>query len=421
MGLNIAEKILARASGAKSVAPGQIVDAHVDVAMFHDLTGPLTVKSFKEMGGVKVWDPGKVVVIFDHLIPADTVRTAGFHKGLREFVREQGIVNFYDVGRGGICHQLTVEKGHARPGELIIGADSHTCTYGAVGAFATGVGATDMAAVLATGNIWLRVPEAVRLRLEGSLGRVVSAKDVILYVIGQLKADGAVYKAVLFTGPMVSRMSVDGRMTICNMAVEMGAKAGIVEPDEVTLQYLEGRTNASLRPVVGDADAQYAEEHVYDLSELEPQVACPHSVDNVEPVSEVGDVMIDQALIGSCTNGRLEDLRAAGLILKGRKVKEGVRVLVIPASQEVYSTALREGLLETFVSAGALVCNPNCGPCLGGHMGLLSEGEVCISSTNRNFLGRMGSTKAFVYLASPATVAASAIKGKITDPRSLER
>jgi len=421
MGLNVAEKILARASGAKTVTPGQIIDAHVDLAMIHDLTGPLTVKSFGEMGGEKVWDQSRILVIFDHLVPADTVRTAGFHKTLRQFVKDQGIASFYDVGRGGVCHQLSVEKGHARPGELIIGADSHTCTYGAVGAFATGVGATDMAAVLVTGRIWLKVPESLRLRLEGNLGRLVSAKDVILHLIGQLGADGAVYNAVVFSGPIMSRMSVDGRMTVCNMAVEMGAKAGIVEPDEVTLRYLEGRTSAPLRPLVGDRDAQYAEEYMYDLSKLEPQVACPHSVENVKPISEVRDVDIDQALIGSCTNGRLEDLKAASHVMEGRKVKEGVRALIIPASQEVYAAALREGLLETFVKAGALVCNPNCGPCLGGHMGLLSDGEVCISSTNRNFIGRMGSTKAFVYLASPATVAASAVAGRITDPRSLAR
>ncbi|MEM2904862.1 MAG: 3-isopropylmalate dehydratase large subunit [Candidatus Bathyarchaeia archaeon] len=420
MGMNVAEKILARASGLRDVAPRQIIEARVDVAMFHDLTGPLTVKSFREMGGDKVWDPNRVVVVFDHLIPADTLRTAGLHKSLRQFVQEQNITHFYDVGRGGVCHQVTVEKGYARPGELIIGADSHTCTYGAVGAFASGVGATDMAAVLVTGRTWLKVPETVRLQLEGRLDPLVSAKDVVLYIIGQLRADGATYKAVLFTGPVISRMSVDGRMTICNMAVEMGAKAGIVEPDEVTLQYLKGRTNAPFTPLLSDPDADYMEEYVYDLLSLEPQVACPHSVENVKPVSEIGDVPIDQALIGSCTNGRLEDLRAAALVMKGRKVKENVRALVIPASQEVYMAALREGLLETFTEAGALVCNANCGPCLGGHMGILADGEVCISSTNRNFVGRMGSTKAYVYLASPATVAASAITGKITDPRLVK-
>ncbi|MEM3047127.1 MAG: 3-isopropylmalate dehydratase large subunit [Candidatus Bathyarchaeia archaeon] len=420
MGMNVAEKILARASGLRDVAPRQIIEARVDVAMFHDLTGPLTVKSFREMGGDKVWDPNRVVVVFDHLIPADTLRTAGLHKSLRQFVQEQNITHFYDVGRGGVCHQVTVEKGYARPGELIIGADSHTCTYGAVGAFASGVGATDMAAVLVTGRTWLKVPETVRLQLEGRLDPLVSAKDVVLYIIGQLRADGATYKAVLFTGPVISRMSVDGRMTICNMAVEMGAKAGIVEPDEVTLQYLKGRTNAPFTPLLSDPDADYTEEYVYDLLSLEPQVACPHSVENVKPVSEIGDVPIDQALIGSCTNGRLEDLRAAALVMKGRKVKENVRALVIPASQEVYMAALREGLLETFTEAGALVCNANCGPCLGGHMGILADGEVCISSTNRNFVGRMGSTKAYVYLASPATVAASAITGKITDPRLVK-
>jgi len=421
MNLNIVEKILARASGQASVKPNDIVEANVDAAMFHDLTGPLTIKAFKEMGGRRVWSSDKVVVIFDHLVPADTARAAGLHKALRDFVKEQCIINFYDVGRGGICHQIMVEKGHAKPGLLIIGADSHTCTYGAVGAFATGVGATDMAAVLITGKIWLRVPEVIHTVLKGRLGSFITPKDVILHVIGRIRCDGAVYKGVTFTGKVAESMSIDGRMTMCNMAVEMGAKTGIVEPDQRTIEYVSARTEDSFTPLGSDVDAQYLDSLEFDLEKLEPQVACPHSVDNVKPISEVGNVEVDQAFIGSCTNGRLEDLRVAAKILEGRRIREGVRTIVIPASQGIYLKAVEEGLIQTFIQSGALVCNPTCGPCLGAHMGLLADGEACVTSSNRNFIGRMGSPNASVYLASPATVAASAITGRITDPRTLMR
>jgi len=418
-GMNLVEKILCRVSGKSRVEPGEFIRAKVDKVMFHDLTGPLTVKAFREIGVSKVWDPDRVVVVFDHLVPANTERASLNQKFIREFVREQGIKAFYDIGRGGICHQVMVEKGHAQPGELIVGADSHTCTYGAVGAFSTGMGATDVAAILATGETWLRVPEVVCMNVEGELDEMVTPKDVILSIIGSVTVSGAVYKAVVFRGSTVESMSVAGRMTMCNMAVEMGAKTGMVEPDEVTRRFFESRGLPYKPGFRSDSDASFEETYDFDFSNLEPQVACPSSVDNVKPVSEVEGVPVDQAYIGSCTNGRLEDLRVAARIVKGRRVKPGVRALVVPASQEVYRAALREGLIDIFIEAGVLVCNPTCGACIGAHMGVLAEGETCIASINRNFVGRMGSTGAKVYLASPATVMASAVEGRITDPRRL--
>jgi homoaconitate hydratase family protein len=417
--MNIVEKILCRASGRDKVEPGEIISAKIDRVMFHDLTGPLTVKAFKEIGVSRVWDPDRVVVIFDHLVPPNTERAALNQKIIREFVREQKIKWFYDIGRGGVCHQVMVEKGHAKPGELIVGADSHTCTYGAVGAFSTGMGATDVAAVLATGETWLRVPETICVKIDGELGEMIAPKDVILYVIGRLGVSGAVYKAVVFKGSTVEKMSISGRMTMCNMAVEMGAKTGIVEPDKVTEQFFKSRNMPYSPGFVSDPDAKFDETYAFDVSKLEPQVACPSSVDNVKPVSEVEGIKIDQAYIGSCTNGRLEDLRLAARISKGRKVKPDVRAIVVPASQEVYQDALREGLIDILLQAGVLVCNSTCGACIGAHMGVISEGETCIASINRNFIGRMGSPKAKVYLASPATVMASALTGVITDPREV--
>jgi homoaconitate hydratase family protein len=417
--MNIVEKILCRASGRDKVEPGEIISAKIDRVMFHDLTGPLTVKAFKEIGVSRVWDPDRVVVIFDHLVPPNTERAALNQKIIREFVREQKIKWFYDIGRGGVCHQVMVEKGHAKPGELIVGADSHTCTYGAVGAFSTGMGATDVAAVLATGETWLRVPETICVKIDGELGEMITPKDVILYVIGRLGVSGAVYKAVVFKGSTVEKMSISGRMTMCNMAVEMGAKTGIVEPDKVTEQFFKSRNMPYSPGFVSDPDAKFDETYAFDVSKLEPQVACPSSVDNVKPVSEVEGIKIDQAYIGSCTNGRLEDLRLAARISKGRKVKPDVRAIVVPASQEVYQDALREGLIDILLQAGVLVCNSTCGACIGAHMGVISEGETCIASINRNFIGRMGSPKAKVYLASPATVMASALAGVITDPREV--
>jgi 3-isopropylmalate/(R)-2-methylmalate dehydratase large subunit len=419
--MNITEKILAKASRKKTVHPGEIVDANVDMVMIHDLTGPLAVEAFRKIGTQKVWNNKKIVVILDHQVPAESIKAAELHKTMRQFAKDQN-VTFYEVGRGGICHQVMPEKGHVTPGNVIVGADSHTCTYGAFGAFATGIGSTEAAAVIATGKIWFKVPPTIKLNVKGTFQKYVTPKDLILNVIGNLGVDGAIYKAAEFTGPTIKKMSIAGRMTVCNMAVEMGAKNGIIEPDEITRKFLEGRVKAlpDFDALKSDKDSVYERTVEFDVSKLEPQVACPSSVDNVKPISEVGNVPIEQAFIGSCTNGRIEDLRLAAEVMKGKRVKDGVRALVIPASQEVYRQALTEGLMEIFTDAGAIVCGSACGPCLGGHIGLLAAGETCISTSNRNFIGRMGSTQASVYLASPATVAASAITGKLSDPTTME-
>jgi len=419
--MNITEKILAKASGKDVVHPGEIVDANVDMIMVHDLTGPLAVEAFKKIGVQKVWDNKKAVVVLDHQVPAESVKAAELHKTMRQFAKDQKL-QIYDIGRGGICHQVMPEKGHVVPGTVIVGADSHTCTYGAFGAFATGIGSTEAAAVFATGKIWLKVPEAVKIKVTGQFQKFVTPKDLILSIIGRMSVDGAIYESAEFTGPTIEGMSIAGRMTLCNMAVEMGAKNGIIEPDETTRNFLEGRvkTLPNFDSLKSDKDAHYARTVKFNVSTMEPQIACPSSVDNVKPVSKVGTVPIEQAFIGSCTNGRIEDLRLAAQVLKGKLVKDGVRALVIPASQEVYKQALNEGLIEIFSDAGAIVCGSACGPCLGGHIGLLAAGEACVSTSNRNFIGRMGSTQASVYLASPATVAASAVTGQITDPRTIE-
>ena len=401
------------------VQPGDIVDATVDMVMVHDLTGPLAVEAFKRIGISKVWDNKKIVVILDHQVPAESVKAAELHKMLRSFAKEQGI-RFYDVGRGGICHQVMPEKGHVLPGTVMVGADSHTCTYGAFGAFATGIGSTEAAAVFATGKIWLKVPETIRINVEGKFKRFITPKDLILSLIGKVRSDGATYKAVEFTGSTIRGMGMAGRMTLCNMTVEMGAKNGIVEPDETTLKFLEGRVKKPFETLRSDIDTAYEQFMEFNVSDLEPTVACPPSVDNVKLASELGNVTVEQAFIGSCTNGRIEDLRLAAQVMKGKKVKDGVRTLVIPASQEVYLQAVEEGLVKIFADAGTLVCGSACGPCLGGHIGLLAAGETCVSTSNRNFIGRMGSTQASVYLASPVTVAASALTGRITDPREME-
>jgi 3-isopropylmalate/(R)-2-methylmalate dehydratase large subunit len=420
--MNISEKILAKASGKSTVQPGEIVDANVDVIMVHDLTGPLAIEAFKKIGVSKVWNNKKVVIILDHQIPAESVKMAELHKMLRKFAKEQAI-RIYDVGEGGICHQVMPEQGYVTPGSLIVGADSHTCTYGAFGSFATGIGSTEAAAVFTTGKLWLKVPEAIKFNVEGKFHKYVTPKDLILSIIGKVGVDGAIYKSTEFTGETMREMSIAGRMTVCNMAVEMGAKNGIVEPDETTRKFLEGRVpkaSLSFDQWRSDADAKYEKTIDINVTDLEPQIACPSSVDNVKPISKVGDVEINQAFIGSCTNGRIEDLRMGAQIMKGKKVKAGVRALVILASQEVYAQALKEGLVEIYTAAGALVCGATCGPCLGGHIGLLASGEVCVSTSNRNFIGRMGSPEAGVYLASPAVVAASALTGKLTDPRKVE-
>lgn len=416
--MNLTEKILAKASCKTKVKPDNIIDANVDMVMVHDLTGPLAVEAFKRIGIGNVWDNQKIVIILDHQVPAESVKAAELHKMLRAFAKEQDIC-LYDVGRGGICHQVLPEKGHVLPGTVILGADSHTCTHGAFGAFATGIGSTEAAAVFATGKIWFKVPRTIKVNVQGKLKTYVTPKDLILSIVGQIGADGATYKAIELGGSTIREMSMAGRMTLCNMTVEMGAKNGIIEPDEITRRFLEGRTNKPYESQKSDKDAKYEKTFEFDASDLEPMVACPSSVDNVKRATELSNVPIEQAFIGSCTNGRIEDLRLAAKVMKGNTVKDGVRALVIPASQEVYRQAVDEGLVEIFTDAGALVCSSACGPCLGGHIGLLAAGETCVSTSNRNFIGRMGSAQASVFLASPATVAASALTGKITDPREV--
>ncbi|MCJ7633733.1 3-isopropylmalate dehydratase large subunit [Candidatus Bathyarchaeota archaeon] len=412
------EKILAKASGRKSVTPGEIVEAKIDRVMANDITAPLAIEAFKQMGGEKIWDTGRVILILDHLVPANDEKAAELHRIVREFALQQKLGYFYDVGRGGVCHQIMMEE-HARPGEVIVGGDSHTCTYGAIGAFSTGIGSTEVGSVMLTGKLWFKVPKAINITVRGKLKPPVAAKDLILYTIGKLGADGATYLTTEFSGEAIQAMEVHERMTLCNMVVEMGAKNGVVEPDEKTAAYLEERKLVPYKFVHNYPDVNYEKTIEYNDSTLEPMVAIPYRVDNVKPVREVGEIPINQVHIGSCTNGRIEDLRIAANILSGKKVKKGVRALVIPASVDVYSKALQEGLIETFLKSEVLVCNPACGPCYGGHLGLLTEGETCVATVNRNFVGRMGSKKAKVYIASPATAAASALTGTLTDPRTL--
>ena len=412
----MAEKILRRAS-SQEVVPGDIVDCAVDLAMSHENTAAIS-KKFKQIGVPYVWDPSKIVIPIDHCAPAANENYAKNHKIIREFVKEQKITNFYDI-KAGVCHQVLCEKGHVEPGMLIVGSDSHTPTYGAFGAFAAGIGRTEMAAVYATGKIWLKVPESFKIIVEGDLPERVSAKDVILYITGQLRADGANYKAVEFCGNTVEDMTLGSRMVLCNMSAEMGAKTGMVAFDKRTKTYLSERADKEYLILNADENAVYEKTLVFGVSDLEPQVACPHKVDNVSPVTDVEGREIHQAVLGTCTNGRVEDLLEAASILKGRTVKDSVRLLVIPASTEVYLDALQMGIIYNLAQAGAVICNPNCGPCLGAHQGALAPGEVCISSSNRNFRGRMGCKEAEIYLASPATVAASALTGTITDPRGV--
>ncbi len=418
MGKTITEKILGGVSGSDAT-PGDIIVAPIHACMAHDGTAPLAIRAFREMGAKKVWDPKRVALVIDHIAPSSSEGTSELHIMMRQFAAEHGI-RLFDVGEG-ICHQLMPEKGYVVPGRAVVGADSHTCTYGAFGAFSTGIGSTELASVLVSGKLWFKVPESIKVKITGRLQRGVSAKDVILKVLGTIGSDGATYKAIEFVGDTVRSLSVSGRMTMCNMVVEMGAKNGIVEPDDKVREFLRGRAVDKGTYLKSDPDARYSKEIDISVAKLEPQIACPSSVDNVSPVSKVAGVKIHQAFLGSCTNGRLEDLEVAAKILKGRKVKEGVRMVVIPASREVYSQALQKGLMDVLVKAGAAVFGPGCGPCPGGHLGILGAGEVCVSTSNRNFVGRMGSKESKLYLASPATIAASAVKGEIADPRKLMR
>jgi methanogen homoaconitase large subunit len=408
----ISEKILSHACG-KSASADDFVVANIDYAMAHDGTSVLAVRAFKEMGAKKVWNPGRIIIPFDHIVPANNETAAKLQQNIRNWIKEQGITNFFDVGEG-ICHQVLPEQGFAMPGKLIIGADSHSCTYGAFGAFATGVGATDMAEIFATGKLWLRVPKTIKINVEGKLAEGVSAKDLTLYVIKNVGADGANYKAIEYYGETISELSMAERMTLCNMAIEMGAKAGIVPPDETTFEYLKGRARDKYTPVYADENAQYCEEYNFDVSKLEPQIAKPHEVDNVSSVTEVAGTPLDQVFIGSCTNGRYEDLEVVAKILRGKKVK--VRTIVLPASRSVLIKATESGIIATLLKAGVIIAPPGCGPCLGAHMGVICEGETCLSTSNRNFKGRMGAG-GLIYLSSPETAAASALRGEIADPR----
>ncbi len=418
----VSEKIFSKASG-KKVKAGDFVLADIDCAMTHDITGPLAVEGFQEIvkgkKRKKVWNPEKIIILFDHQVPADSLNAAANHILLREFANEQSILN-YDVFEG-VCHQVMPEKGHVRPGDLIVGSDSHTCAYGALGAFSTGIGSTDMAFVFATGKLWFRVPETFRFEVEGKLPRCVYPKDVILHLIGDVGVEGARYRTAEFCGSTVRGMDIPGRMTMCNMAIEMGGKAGIVEADVTTEKYLRERIPAfKLDPKwKSDKDAMFSETRTYDVSDLSPQVACPHNVDNVKPVDEVEGTKINQVFVGSCTNGRFEDIEIVAKMMNGEKVAKGVRLLIIPASHTEYMKTLRAGYIEQFMEAGAIVESPCCGPCMGGSFGLLGKGEVGLSTSNRNFKGRQGSPEAFVYLSSPATAAASALYGEIKDPRKI--
>ena len=417
MGQTISEKIFAKHSGQKKVYAGEFVDADIDLAMSHDNT-VLVSTIFNKIGVKKVWNPDKIVVVLDHRTPANTSKTAENHKIIREFIKEQNITNFFDIGEG-ICHQVLPENGFVCPGMLIVGSDSHTTTYGAFGAFGTGIGATDMSAVWTKGKLWFKVPETLRFNVSGTLSRYVSAKDVILHIIGKIGADGANYKSCEFYGERIENMSIDGRMCISNQAMEMGAKVAIIPPDKKTVDYVASKANVKFDVVYSDKDAEYEKIYSFDITDIEPQIACPDKVDNVKPVSDVAGTEIHQAVLGSCANGRLEDLAVAAEILKGKTISKNVRMIIVPASRQIYLKAIEKKYIQTFLSAGATVVNPGCGPCLGLHQGVLAEGEVVISSTNRNFKGRMGASGAEIYLGSPATVAASSLKGEITNPRDV--
>jgi len=419
----ITQKILARHYNKKSVWPGEFINAKVDLCLGNDITAPLAISEFEKAGVRKPWDKNRIALIPDHFTPNKDAMSARQCKVLQKFSKKHRIKHYFEQGRVGVEHVLLPEKGLVGPGDLVIGADSHTCTYGALGAFSTGVGSTDLAAVMATGRCWFKVPESIRFIYKGKLSKWVGGKDLVLFTIGKIGVDGANYKAMEFKGPVIEKLSMDDRFAICNMAIEAGGKSGIIAPDKITLEYVKATTGKRY-PVYAkrcsylfsDKDACYTDTYEWDLSKIEPQVACPHLPSNVKGVSALKKVLIDQSVIGSCTNGRISDLRIAARILKGKKVNSRVRLIVIPATQKIYVEALNEGLLEIFTKAGAAVETPTCGPCLGGHAGILAEGETAIATTNRNFVGRMGSPKSFVYLSNPAVAAASAIKGRIAHP-----
>ncbi len=420
MGQTITEKIFARHAGLEEVRPGQLVNARVDKILSHDITTTPAINLLKKHG-LQVFDPDRVIITLDHFVPSKDIASANMVKKIRDWTREVGLENFYDIGSHGVCHAIMPEQGHVLPGEVIVGADSHTCTYGALGCFSTGIGSTDLAAAMALGELWFRVPETIKIECKGKLQKGVYSKDIILRVIQDIGCDGALYNAMEWSGSAISQLSMEARMTITNMAIEAGGKSAIIEADEKTFEYVrervKGRRHRDFTPAHSDADAEYCNILKYDFSELEPTVAWPHLPSNGHPVGESAHIKIDQAYLGSCTNGRIEDLRIAAQILNGNTVNKDVRMVVVPASTQIWNQALKEGLFEIFTQAGATISTPTCGACLGGHMGVLGDGEVCITSTNRNFKGRMGHHGAMPYLASPATVAASAIAGRIADPR----
>lgn len=420
MGMTMTQKILAAHSGVKSVKSGQLIQTELNMVLGNDVTTPVAIKEFRKSGFTKVFDTKKIAIVMDHFTPNKDIKSAEHCKFVREFANEHKIVNFYDVGEMGIEHALLPEKGLTAPGEVIIGADSHTCTYGAVGAFSTGVGSTDMAAGMASGKAWFKVPEAIKFVLKGKPSKWVSGKDVILHIIGMIGVDGALYKSMEFTGEGLKQLSMDDRFAMANMAIEAGGKNGIFEVDDITRDYLKDKVSREYTVYTADADAEYEAVYEIDLSKIELTVSFPHLPENTRPVSEAGDVRIDQAVIGSCTNGRLEDLRAAAEVFKGRHIAKNVRALIIPATQKIYREAMNEGLFDIFLDAGCAISTPTCGPCLGGHMGILAAGERSIATTNRNFVGRMGHPESEVYLSGPAVAAASAIKGKICSPDSLD-
>ena len=417
--MNIPEKILAAHAGLDEVKPGQLITAKLDITLANDITGPVAVREFRKIGCKKVFDKTRCVFVPDHFVPNKDIKSAEQVKMLREFAKEQDLENFFEVGRMGIEHALLPEKGIVTAGDLIIGADSHTCTYGALGAFATGVGSTDLACGMASGETWFKVPETIKVEFNGKLNKWVSAKDLVLHLIGDIGVDGALYKALEVGGNVIEEMDMDGRFTFCNMAIEAGAKNGIFEVDEKTIEYMKEHSTREYAVFTADEDAEYAQVIDIDLADVPHTVAFPHLPENARTPENWGDVKIDQVVIGSCTNGRLSDLRHAAEILRGKHVKKGIRAIIFPATQRIYLDALKDGTLQTLVEAGCVISAPTCGPCLGGHMGILAEGERCVSTTNRNFIGRMGHVESEVYLASPEVAAASAITGKITAPEEV--
>ncbi|MBI5598439.1 MAG: 3-isopropylmalate dehydratase large subunit [Deltaproteobacteria bacterium] len=414
--MTITEKILARGAGLKEVLPGELINARVDIALGNDITAPIAISEFRRIGAKKVFDRRKVVLVPDHFTPNKDIKSATQCKVLREFAMEQKLTHYYEGGDVGVEHALLPEKGVVVPGDVVVGADSHTCTYGALGAFSTGVGSTDLAAAMITGELWFKVPESMKFVYYGRLNRWVSGKDLILYAIGDVGVDGALYRAMEFAGEAVRKLSMDSRLAMCNMAIEAGGKSGIIEPDAVTKEYVKRRAERPFRFYSSDPDAGYVEVREYDCRKIEPQVACPHLPENTRNVTDVGEVRIDQVVIGSCTNGRIEDLKVAAMVLKGKHVAPNLRLIIIPATPDIYREAMEKGYFDIFLKAGAVISPPTCGPCLGGHMGVLAPGERAVSTTNRNFVGRMGDVTSEVYLANPAVAAASAVKGRVAHP-----